>query len=114
MVDIGDPKEVKKRTTKAELEREREVEGLKKVLATYEGRHFIHRLMIECGMQHAPTTHPQATFREIGHQDIWRWIWAEVLEADREAYFLMDEEAVLRDTQTKKDLENGRDDRADG
>lgn len=97
-LDVGNENHVKERKTVLELKREREVEELKQILDTYGGRALIWRVLSRCGIYRSPVTHPQETFRQMGHQDIGRWLLEEVFTSDKNAYTVIRQEGEERDS----------------
>lgn len=95
--DAGDPKNVGKRKTKAQLNREREVEELRVVLSTKGGRNVIWRLLSMTTLFHSPVGDTNDIMRAIGGQDIGREFLAEVFTSDPGSYILMQQEAKERD-----------------
>ena len=57
MSDVGDPKQVKKRKTKLELAREKEIAYLKHVLSFPQGRDLVWRLLEFSGLYHTSFDH---------------------------------------------------------
>lgn len=95
--DVGDIEQVKEKKTKAQLEKERQVEELRYILSTSGGRNWIWRLLSECKIYKAKVTDQLLTFREIGREDIGLWILAEIMETEPYAYIKMQEEAKERE-----------------
>ncbi len=93
--DVGDVKTVKKGKTKAALRREREIEELRQLLATREGRATLWRLLQHCGIFRTSfdaDSHTTA-FNE-GGRNIGLWMIGEIDEANVHAYEIMRNEAV--------------------
>jgi len=96
-VDVGDAGQVKRRKSKADLKRERDLYEMKELLSTEGGRAFIWRLLECCGMRQEISIHPQASLVGIGRQHIGRWVENEVFTSDLDAYTLMHREAKERE-----------------
>lgn len=96
--DAGDERSVKEFKKVLKLQREREVEDFRRILATEYGRAFIWRLLLECGIFQAPATHELETFRQLGRKDIELWVINEVFTSDMKAFTLMMLEANERDS----------------
>ncbi len=96
MTDVGDPKQVKKRKTKQQLRREREVEYTKRVLATIEGRDVMWRLLEVAGLYHTSFNEasPHTTSFREGKRQIGLWTLAEMNEADPLAFQRMQQEHI--------------------
>ena len=98
--DAGDTEAVAERERRLAIEREREIEELRGLLATYGGRRFVWRLMEQCGfhrLSYAGMNHAETDFRE-GRRSIGNWLFSEVFTADEEAYTIMRREAAARAT----------------
>ncbi len=101
-IDVGDPKQVKKRKTKAQLVQEEQAEQLRGILATYGGRAFIWRLLSSCGMHHAAVGGTNDVFRSEGRRDVGLELEEEVWTVHPEMYILMMNDAISRDTKTRE------------
>ena len=101
--DAGDREKVKAAEKKRKLARRLELENLRKMLSTYEGREFVWRLLERCGVSctsfRGEDTHRMA-FQE-GQRNVGLWTTEEVLTAYPETYTIMRDEAVSRDTPRK-------------
>lgn len=99
MIDTDDPIKVKKRQTKAELVRMREVDELRAILQMRGGRNAVWRVLEKCGVHgisfRGEMTHETA-FNE-GARNVGNWLMQEVFTADSGAYSLMRQEAQERD-----------------
>ena len=104
MSDAGDQKQVKARRKSAKFERNRELGELNALLKIRSFRRFVWRVMEQRSPLDAVLTHPLETFRQLGEQDLSRFILKECLTADPQSFILMQQEAVERDEAAK----NGR------
>lgn len=95
--DAGDPSDVKKRKTKAQLRKEREREELRQILETYGGRAYVWRLLEKCGVYKISMTGNSYTFFNEGKREVGLEVLAEVFDANPNVYTLMRQEAVERD-----------------
>lgn len=97
--NAGDGEQVKKRRTKLELAREKEVANLHKMLGTYEGREFMWRLLSEGSMFHTTFVHeaPHTTSWNEGKRQVALWAYTELFTAKPEAYTMMVSEANQRE-----------------
>jgi hypothetical protein len=98
MSDVGDEAEVKKRRTKAQLAREREIAEVAKLMDTAAGRAFVWRLLERGGFHKlsfaGADTHTTA-FNE-GRRDMANWVLSECLTARPQCYTVMRNEAEDR------------------
>jgi hypothetical protein len=99
--DAGDPTQYKKRKTKTQLKREQELEELKLVMSSPQGRSFLWRLLAQTGLYDELFTGNSTTFYKCGRQSIGRWVLSELTEADKRAYITMQLEALNRDEEDK-------------
>lgn len=95
--DAGNEHEVKKRRTKDKLRRETEVEDLKKLLATKEGRRFIWKILQHCNIYENSFTGNSTTFFKEGRRDIGLWLLTELHYADKTAYANLQLEAAKQE-----------------
>lgn len=107
--DAGDEKQVRKRKTKAQLAREREVEELRVLLKTKPGRDLLWRVLSQCKIYTFDfLPDGNQLYFDHGKRSIGGWLLQEVFTADAGAYTLMQSEAKEA---TQKFLGNGeRDD----
>ena len=109
MPDTGDEVQVRERKLTRKIRRTNEIAYLHQLLDTYGGREFVWRLFGQCGLYQASfrgeDTH-QSAFQE-GKRGIGLWALDEVLTAHPEAYTMMRDEAVSRDTLTKERKNGG-------
>lgn len=64
-------------------------------------RYFYWLLLSQCQLHRSPMTHPQESFRQIGHQDIGRWAEEKLFTANSDAYTLMLKEAQIREAEVE-------------
>lgn len=98
MIDLvrnaADPKQVRNATRKEKDLRTRELDDMRAVLRTVEGRRFIWRLMGWSGFLQNPShQRGDMTHQNIGRGDAGRFLLSEILEADENAYMAMQSEA---------------------
>lgn len=89
--------------------RKQEILDLQNVLSTLSGRTLLWRLIGHCGIYKSPEGHNLDLSRQVGHQDIGRYILGIVADADQEGLFKMMQEAKERQTaiELEIDLEVG-------
>ncbi len=100
--DAGDQKQVKVRKTKAQLERELQVEEMRVILSTKGGRNVIWRVFCMSKLFCSPPGEDHACLRAVGRQDLGRELLAEVFTSDAKAFILMQSEADERDNKIGK------------
>jgi hypothetical protein len=98
MIDLvrnaADPKQVRNATRKEKDLRTRELDDMRAVLRTVEGRRFVWRLMGWSGFLQNPShQRGDMTHQNIGRGDAGRFLLSEILEADENAYMAMQTEA---------------------
>lgn len=88
--DAGDEVKVKKRKTKAQLERERQVEELREILSTKGGRYFVWRILTYCNLYKTLSwadAHQMAILS--GMRDVGLYTVGEINEVDPSGKLLM-------------------------
>ncbi len=98
MIDLvrnaADPNQVRNATRKEKDLRTRELDDMRAVLRTVEGRRFVWRLMGWSGFLQNPShQRGDMTHQNIGRGDAGRFLLSEILEADENAYMAMQTEA---------------------
>ncbi len=96
-IDVGDKAQVKAEQKKFKTKKLIELEAWKDVLKTKQGRDVLWRILRQCAIYDSPVTHPQETFRQLGHRDIGRWILEEISQCDEKAYITMQIESLNRE-----------------
>lgn len=97
-VDISDPKQVKKRKTKQQLVRERELVEMRDLVETSGGKGFLWRLLSRCHMFHTISNRDSSEMsRQSGERDVGLWIIAELDQADKSAYIKLYKENQERE-----------------
>lgn len=94
--DTGEETQVKQKKTKAQLNREREIEALRNILSTYDGRAFLWRLLEECGIYTSSFTGNSTTFFNEGKRHVGLWTLNEIMDVNPNLYQQMRVEAVER------------------
>lgn len=107
--NAADSKQVRYARRAEKSDRERELDDIRSILATEEGRRFFWRLMGWSGMYENPT-HPRGdqTHQNIGKADCGRFLLAEIMEANEDAYLVMQQEAWLRARRSSTGAEASR------
>lgn len=96
-IDVSNEQQVKKKKTKAQLRRERELAELHTLLETRGGRNFVWRLLTYSKLYDGPVSHPIDGWRQIGMSDVGRWVLNEIMTAMPEVYTLMRNEDMEKD-----------------
>ena len=87
IIDVGDPKKVKKEKRKYKLKRERELEEIRQILKTSFGKGFLWRILGKCHMFHTISHHEAFTMaQKSGERDVGLWLIKEIKEADPNVY----------------------------
>jgi hypothetical protein len=84
--DAGDEAVVSKRKTKVQLTAETEVEDLRRLLETKEGRRVLWRILSYCGVYDNAFTGNSTTFFNNGRQDVGKWLIKELLRVSNKSY----------------------------
>ena len=87
--NAADTKQVKAAKEKEESRQERELNDVRHVLNSKEGRRFLWRYLGECGMFRTSFTGNSETFFKEGERNIGLKIMSDITAASDEAYFLM-------------------------
>ncbi len=93
--NVADVKQVKNAENRILNGRDREMNDLRSVLSTREGRRFIWRYLGICGLMSETFTGNSGTFHAEGKRSIGVMLNREIAEADADAYILMMKEAQL-------------------
>lgn len=126
MIDLvrnaADPKQVRNASRKEKDIRTREMDDMRHVLSSPEGRRFVWRLMGWSGFLQNPShQRGDMTHQNIGRGDAGRFLLSEMLEADENAYLTMQQEArheqrsrlveaeAIRTRSASRDANNGDD-----
>ena len=87
--NAADPQQVKRAGELEERSRERELNDLRVVLQSREGRRTVWRLLEKCRAFESVFEASAKIYYNAGRQDVGHYLMAEVVEADEEALFLM-------------------------
>lgn len=87
--NAADPDQVNRAGSLDERRRERELNDLRFVLSTREGRRTIWRLMEQCKTYGSIFEASAKIYYNSGRQDVGHYLMAEIAEADEDALFLM-------------------------
>jgi len=91
--DVGDVKQVRKRRTKAKIRRDNELEDIRVILNTPQGRRFLWRVISECGIfQTSSHASPHGMAIKSGGKDKGLWLLSEINEADKNGYLKLIQE----------------------
>lgn len=74
--------------------RELELQDIRKVVSTREGRRFLWRLLAEAKVFGSCFTGNSATFFNEGRREFGVFLLTEMLQADKQAYMLMQDENI--------------------
>ena len=92
--DTGDEISVKQSKKKHELDRDVELEDLRHVLSTPQGRRFLWRLLCECRLFVTISHHEPLTMsRMSGRRDYGLWLLDELGAADSNAFLKLIQES---------------------
>lgn len=95
-MNIADKEQVKEHGRKERYRRKRDLADMRELLATRQGRSVLWKFLEHSGV-HKSIWEPSAKIHyNAGVQDFGHYIMAEIVEADQEAYFLMQREAKAR------------------
>lgn len=83
------PSQVKEAQNKQERERKLELDDLRSVLSTKQGRRLLWRLMAECRVYGSIWDNSARIHYNAGRQDVGHFILAEITEASEDLYFEM-------------------------
>ena len=87
--NAADEEQVKTRKRKDERVRERELNDLRVVMATVEGRRFVWRLLEKAGVFRTSFTGNSTTFFNEGMRNMGLMVLGDVHEAAADAYIMM-------------------------
>lgn len=87
--NAADEGQVQEATRDAKLRRERELNDLRSVLNTIEGRRFLWRILEFCGLYKTSFTGSSETFFLEGQRNVGIKLITEIIETEPEAYLLM-------------------------
>ncbi len=97
-LDIGEEKEVKKKTKRYKLIRENELVDLNQILNTPFGKRFLWRLLERCHIFHSIShREPIDMSRVSGERDIGIWLIEEINAADKQGYIKLITDATQRE-----------------
>lgn len=100
VANAADKDQVRKADEKIKLGRERELDDLRAVLSTHEGRRFVWRLLGHCKVN-GSIWHPSAQIHyNAGMQDVGHFVMAEVVQAGEEFLLQMMKEAKQQGVQS--------------
>lgn len=87
--NVSDEGQVKDMSAKAKLLRERELNDLRFLLNSPEGRRYLWRLMEFCGVYKTSFTGSSETFYLEGQRNVGLLVIRDIMETEPEAYLLM-------------------------
>jgi hypothetical protein len=91
--NAADPRQVKAAERNEKDKRELELDDLRALLKTAEGRRFLWRLIGQCRTFESIWTANAQIHYNAGQQDLGHFLIAEIVEADEEGYLLMQQES---------------------
>lgn len=91
--NTADEEQVKEAGRRVDRRRTRELNDLRSVLATKEGRRFFWRILSYCGTFKSIWETSARIHYNAGQQDIGHFLFGELHEADENAYSIMMKEA---------------------
>lgn len=96
--EIEEERIVKKRKTKFQVKREREIEEFRQMLQSPSARAFVWRLLSYCGVfQSLSVLDPHSMAIRSGLRDAGLWVMSEIFDTDPKLFTLMQSEAKERD-----------------
>lgn len=87
--NVADEGQVQEHAQTAKLRRETEINDVRFLLDSLEGRRFLWRLLSECGVYKQSFTGNSETFFLEGQRKIGLWALADIMEAEPESYLRM-------------------------
>jgi hypothetical protein len=90
--NAANEKQLKTAEVRGRLARDRELNEMRAILATKEGRRWVWRLMGRCKVFSSVYEQSARIHYNSGQQDIGHYIMAEVMEADPDKFILMGQE----------------------
>lgn len=106
--NAGDPRQVRRAGKTEHLRRQDELNDLRAVLATAEGRRLLWRVLGHCGC-FGSVWHPSALIHyNSGRQDVGHWLQAEINAASRSQFFRMIQEHWPDEEETGAEAEPGK------
>ncbi len=104
--NAADSKQVRNAARKERDRRALELRDLREVLAIESGRRVLWRIITHCAPMENPThQRGDMTHQNIGRQDVGRFIWSEITDADEEKILLMMREARMRERNERIEAE---------
>lgn len=93
--NAADEQQVKTAAKKEVGQREKELNDMRSVLSTAQGRRVLFNIMAQCRTYNS-VLHQSGSmvYYNAGQQDIGHWLQKEIVEADTEAYFKILKERV--------------------
>jgi len=96
--DVRDEKQVKKKKVTYSLERENQLEEVRRIIDTPFGRGFLWRILSHCKVFHSISRHDAlAMAAASGGRDVGLWILKEIEQADRNGYMKLIKEDQKRE-----------------
>lgn len=103
--NAADPEQVKEARKKANRERKQEIEDLRTVLSTQQGRRLLWRILGYCKVFESIWSPSAQIHHSAGRQDVGHFIMAEIAHANEEALFTMMREAKSEECKEKDEDE---------
>lgn len=89
----GDEKKVNDAKNRERSKRDRELNDLRYLLQSHQGRRFVWRLLAHCSVFESIWSASALIHKNSGRQDVGHFLMAEVTAANEEAFFQMMKEA---------------------
>ena len=93
-----------RRRLRENIERDGYLEDVKAILKTKEGRRFVWKILEACGVYRSSMTGNSLTFFNEGKRDIGLQVLADVMDANPEAFLVMQREAKAAQKMKKEDV----------
>ena len=87
--NAGDEAQVSAAKKKERFTRNDEIDDIRAVLSTRNGRRFLWRVISHCGPFKSVWSNSAAIHYNSGKADVGNFLMAEISDADKEAFFLM-------------------------
>jgi hypothetical protein len=91
--NAADEKQVKEGAKREKSHRDREIDDIRQVMSSPQGRRFIWRLLGHCGVYESIWEASAKIHYNAGKQDVGHFLLAEVVQANEELYSLMIKES---------------------
>lgn len=95
--NAADADQVKRASKREQFAREEEMDDLRVVMSTMQGRRFLWERLGKLGVNKSVFVTSSEIYYRAGRQDAGHQLLADILDADSEGYLLMQREAIARE-----------------